>query len=146
MTTTKDTPWTPQLKARYRELYASGKTHREIAAELGVTKNASVRQGRTLNLPPRKSGTSRRSAKREGSVVVDVPSLGAAQEFTPATPVPSRENDPVAFMNLRHWHCRWPLSRGEDGQFVYCGDRKIDGSSYCQHHHERSYVNATRPR
>jgi GcrA cell cycle regulator len=147
MTTVKDSPWTPQLKERFRELYEAGRTHSEIAAELGVTKNASVRQSRTLNLPPRKSGTSRRSAKRKGNVVVDLPSLGALVPATiPGWTTALRGDGPVKFLDLQHWHCRWPASRGEDGQFVYCGDRKIEGSPYCQHHHSRAYVNSPRPR
>jgi GcrA cell cycle regulator len=155
MTTIKDTPWTPELRERFKKLYEAGVPHSEIARELGVTKNASIRQSTTLKLPPRRSSYPRKSAKREGKIVVDLPSLGAIPyidvvevRVKPADgpEYPVILPDPVKFMDLRHWHCRWPLSRGEDGQFTYCGAPKIEGSSYCQHHHERSYVNAPRPR
>lgn len=32
--------------------------------------------------------------------------------------------------------CSWPLNDG--GPYLFCGHGKIDKSSYCQHHHDRS--------
>lgn len=51
--------------------------------------------------------------------------------------------DPMNFMDvtLRN-RCRWPMFDRFEGpdESLFCGAEKLDGVSYCRHHHERSRV------
>jgi hypothetical protein len=38
---------------------------------------------------------------------------------------------PVALLELKSHHCRWPIG----DPVLFCGADKMDGSSYCRHHH-----------
>ncbi len=43
----------------------------------------------------------------------------------------------VSLMDLCWHHCRWPLDRVDPDKrlMMYCGKTRLQGSSYCQHHH-----------
>lgn len=45
---------------------------------------------------------------------------------------------PVPILKLEAHHCRWPV--GEPKDLLYCGKRKIDGSSYCLDHHRKAHT------
>lgn len=47
-------------------------------------------------------------------------------------PIPASR--PVKVADLTSKHCRWPINRDADGNRLFCGAHKIDGSSYCIHH------------
>lgn len=50
----------------------------------------------------------------------------------------------VALIDLDRHHCRFPRG-GEDGEAItFCGQRKMDGESYCLAHHRIAY-NAPKP-
>lgn len=51
--------------------------------------------------------------------------------------------DPMNFMSVTKLNrCRWPLFDRFEGpeESLFCGAEKMDGVSYCRHHHERSRV------
>jgi GcrA cell cycle regulator len=41
--------------------------------------------------------------------------------------------------------CRWPFGDPLDGDFHFCGKRKVDGSPYCEFHVRRAFQ-AAKPR
>lgn len=41
--------------------------------------------------------------------------------------------------------CRWPFGDPLAGEFYFCGQRKKDGSPYCDHH-DRQAFQAAKPR
>lgn len=41
--------------------------------------------------------------------------------------------DRISLIDLKEEHCRWPLEGGS------CGRKNIDGSPYCDGHHEAAY-------
>lgn len=46
----------------------------------------------------------------------------------------------VALVDLEHHHCRWPCAdAGHYSKPVYCGDKKVPGLPYCEHHARRAY-------
>jgi hypothetical protein len=49
--------WTERRTALFRELYAQGKVHSEIATELGITRSASIGKANRLGLEPRRGLT-----------------------------------------------------------------------------------------
>lgn len=64
--------------------------------------------------------------EREQPVVVDLPVTGR-----------------VTLMELRHRHCRFPTSQNEDGEWLFCGEDKMDGKSYCCLHASLCLVKPT---
>lgn len=38
----------------------------------------------------------------------------------------------IAFEQLQHWSCRYPFG---DKDYVYCGKKRMENSSYCREHH-----------
>lgn len=139
-------PWTEERKAEFREYYAAGLSHREIATRLGgTTKNACVGIAHRLGLPPRRPANSRPAPVR---VAADpVPAKKAPLRHRPR-PTPPKPTNPVGkkgliIWDLNHTHCRWPLA-GEGVAMRYCAQPKDEGSSYCQPHRELSMAPSRR--
>ncbi|MGA0564148.1 GcrA family cell cycle regulator [Ancylobacter sp. VNQ12] len=56
-----------------------------------------------------------------------------------ATAIPD-EGKGIHLLDLKAFHCRWPMGRGADGHETYCGCQKSPhGSSYCEAHAKRAY-------
>ena len=71
--------------------------------------------------------------------LADVP-LDTIKVFDKVVELPAEpDRTGVAMDKLEDFHCRWPLGDPATPQFRFCGDRKVFGKSYCQHHLERAY-------
>ncbi len=46
-------PWTEELKERFRQLWAAGKSYKTIALELGVSRHAVTSKRKEMDLPIR---------------------------------------------------------------------------------------------
>lgn len=119
-------PWTDERIELLKKLWADGYIAHFIAIQLGggITKNAVVGKALRLGLEKRKPG----------SVTQHTPGRP-----TPYTPRPVRESDTawhpflgIALVDLEPAHCRYPKG---DSNFLFCGQPKRSGSSYCSHHH-----------
>jgi hypothetical protein len=44
----------------------------------------------------------------------------------------------VKFLDLKEKHCRWIVSEVDGIDTVFCGNKHIEGSQYCEHHRVRS--------
>jgi hypothetical protein len=131
--------WTPPVITRFKELLKRGYyTYSDIAKMLSrefsvkLTKNACVGKGRRLSValrsPPRKH--------------VYTPRRKPAPKPAPHKPKPKKPGATppnVPLMRLQPHHCRWPI--GEQKPFLFCGEQKADGYSYCPKHAKISYVN-----
>ena len=64
-----------------------------------------------------------------------------------AAPVPSPDDcvNPVRFMDLERWHCRW-IEGEPSADAMCCGARRVDGMSYCSAHAQRAYRHERVPR
>lgn len=47
---------------------------------------------------------------------------------------PDRSPFAVSFDDVKNHHCRWPVTPITDGLFLFCGDEKVEGYSYCTRH------------
>jgi hypothetical protein len=124
----------PGLMARFTQLIEDGHTNIKLArimtAEYGYqfTKNAVIGKRRRLAKPPRPAKPPR--------------------EFDPASPPrePRKRKpklgEPVCFLDLRWYHCRYP--NGTWPEITFCGHPIVQGS-YCQLHHDLTH-HALRPR
>jgi GcrA cell cycle regulator len=149
----KNFEWTDEAVAFLRDMLDAKRTFREIAGELGCTRNAAIGKANRLGL----SGTSIKPGPHWAgkTLPISLPKpkrvRARPQPSTPAAviafpikraepPAPFSEGEGVELMALERKHCRWPLGAKMQVSTRFCGHDKRAGSSYCDHHHRLSYT------
>jgi GcrA cell cycle regulator len=144
--------WTPERVEQLRSCVVTGLTCSQIAAEIGVSRNAVIgkihRLGLSSGRPP--GGAARTCPPR--ARLPRAPSQGrllrlmfsdgapAANTHTGSSTVDSAK--PCALIDLERGKCRWPLEGA--GNFSFCGNSTPDGISYCAGHARMAYRVPTR--
>ena len=145
--------WTPERVEQLRSCVVNGLTCSQIAAEIGVTRNAIIGKIHRLGLKPLRSpGTPARTCPpRTASprfsqrkllrlMFAEAPSLAAEQTNETAT-VESAQR--CSLLELAAGKCRWPvcdpLGDGGRTDFVFCGNEAVAGFSYCPGHARMAY-------
>lgn len=54
-------------------------------------------------------------------------------------PTPSKEGEPVTFMQLEQWMCRYVVSGERASEFKFCGQKAVK-KRFCEQHHKLCYV------
>lgn len=151
--------WPAAAVERLRELWTRGSSAGQIAADLGLTRNAVMGKITRLGLhrapkapaqPWVAAGVSERSWYRQKQKTHQRPPQGQrgptyvrrdgthieAAPFGPeliALPVNNEPGKPVTLLQLREHHCRYPHEVA--GQpMMYCGARALPSLPYCQKH------------
>jgi GcrA cell cycle regulator len=147
--------WNPERVEQLRHFVSAGLTCSQIAAEIGVTRNAVIGKIHRLGLGPGRpaAATGRacpprvrrrpfspqrqllRLLEAQASVVADAAALGA---------VPIESTQRCSLLELAHGTCRWPLSDPGAADFAFCGNAAIAGFSYCAGHARMAYRPAGR--
>ena len=153
--------WTTERIDQLRSFVTAGLTCSQIAAEIGVTRNAVIGKIHRLGLSPGRPRGRQPSAlaqrmrtaratpahpraprspiaqllramtKLEGMNVVRFPS---------ATETPAVESmKRCSLLELASHGCRWPLSDPGKADFGFCGNDLIAGVSYCAGHARLAY-------
>jgi GcrA cell cycle regulator len=157
---TNDT-WNPERVAQLRAFIGAGMTCSQIAAEIGVTRNAVIGKIHRLGLGPGRPAAAlgracpprtrrpRLSSQRQmlrlisaeaptsvDGTVSDVGSVASAQW--------------CSLLDLEQGKCRWPVSEratgGSAADFIFCGHQVIAGFSYCAGHARMAYRTPERRR
>jgi GcrA cell cycle regulator len=138
--------WTAERIELLRSLYASGLSAREIALEIGVSRNAVIGKISRLKL---NSGERKRSAgkgeskARPASQQSIMRALRAdAHSLTEGMPIPDSHR--CSLLELTNQTCRWPISNATDVEFWFCGNEPIDGLPYCAGHARIAYRSTDR--
>ena len=145
--------WTAERVHELQRCVTAGLTCSEIAAEIGVTRNAVIGKIHRLGLKPLRSpGTPARTCPPRAAsprfsqrkllrlMFAEAPSLAAEQGSEPAA-VESAER--CSLLELAAGKCRWPVAdpvgdhSGAD--FVFCGNEAVRGFSYCAGHARMAY-------
>jgi GcrA cell cycle regulator len=153
--------WTPERVEQLRSSVVNGLTCSQIAAQIGVTRNAVIGKIHRLGLSPgRPPGASERSCPprvRQPRAVASQRRLlrlmwseGAPVADAAASPAAVDSAQPCSLLDLDRGKCRWPINgtacdRGA-GDFVFCGNAAVDGFSYCAGHARMAYRPAARRR
>jgi GcrA cell cycle regulator len=133
----------------------------QIAAEIGVTRNAVIgkihRLGLTTGgrpgrrpaaLAQRMRETGPQAPRRQSRITRIMRAIAASANvvpFPPATGAQPSEATPVesgqrcSLMELAGGRCRWPLSDPGKADFGFCGSDAIAGLSYCAGHARIAY-------
>ena len=99
-------------EASIKRLFLAGDSYLEIAAALGLTK-----------------GQVAGKCKRMGLV-----RAGSTKAGMPRGKLRVVPREPVTFAELAPISCRYPMGDSAAG-LKFCGDVRVEGSSYCKNHH-----------
>ena len=146
--------WTAERIHQLKSFVGAGLTCSQIAAEIGVTRNAVIGKINRLGLGPGRAAAApgracpprvRRPRLRTQSALLrligQAPSL-AGDAASPRVAVDSMQ--PCTLLELAAGQCRWPLSEPGAPDFAFCGNHQATGFSYCAGHARMAYRPAGR--
>jgi GcrA cell cycle regulator len=137
--------WTTERIEQLRHCVGTGLTCSQIAAEIGVTRNAVIGKIHRLGLsptrpaggspscPPRTRRPRRRLLRLFGA---EAPNL-AVDAVAAAAPIESAHR--CSLVEIGHDKCRWPFGDPQQADFVFCGNDALRGFSYCGGHARMAY-------
>jgi GcrA cell cycle regulator len=148
--------WTDERVERLKAGFVAKLSCREIAAEIGVSRNAVIGKLSRLNLSREKSSDERRPARKragKGRRARSVPRLQYQMLRTLyAGPQTEAYDEPIAsehccsLLELSEERCRWPISTPGLADFRFCGNTPIEGLPYCAGHTRLAYRPGSRQR
>jgi GcrA cell cycle regulator len=152
--------WTEQRVELLKNRFEAGLTAREIAVDIGVSRNAVIGKLSRLNLHREKDIDQRRLAQKQDP---KKPIKGRRLKTTPrlqyemlrslyAEPGVLDEDAPInsehrcSLLELSEEKCRWPISAPGADDFCFCGNRPVEGLPYCAGHTRLAYRPGSRQR
>jgi GcrA cell cycle regulator len=141
--------WTDERLELLKSGFADGLSCREIAATIGVSRNAVIGKISRLNLkrdkdrmvrtgrPERTAAEARpRGARRLRQILLNA--YPAAQE-APRADEPIHNGHTCSLLELGNDTCRWPISTPGAEDFCFCGNPPLGGLPYCAGHSRLAY-------
>ena len=148
--------WTDERVELLKSRFAAGLSCREIASDIGVSRNAVIGKLSRLNLSREKSGDARRPARKDavkGHRPRTVPRLQYQMLLTLyGEPHPAAGDEPIhnehccSLLELSEQRCRWPISTPGLADFCFCGNTPVEGLPYCAGHTRLAYRPGSRQR
>jgi GcrA cell cycle regulator len=148
--------WTSERVELLKSRFEAGLSCREIADDIGVSRNAVIGKLSRLNLKREKSGDARRPARKraaKGSSPRSAPRLQYQMlRALYAEPQPAVDEEPIhnehccSLLELSEERCRWPISTPGAVDFCFCGNTPVDGLPYCAGHTRLAYRPGSRQR
>jgi len=140
--------WTTDRIEALKVHFQAGLSCREIANEIGVSRNAVIGKISRLSLVRDKDGMQRPAKKAQPSA----PRPRGAQRLRqillksfPAAVEPEAPETPIhnghtcSLYELSKETCRWPISTPGQDDFCFCGNTPIEGMPYCAGHSRMAY-------
>ena len=149
--------WTAERIEQLRNFVVSGLTCSQIAAEIGVTRNAVIGKIHRLGLSPaRPAGAPARSSPPRARSprfapqsrlfrLIDAQSPCIAADAG-AEPVPIDSAQRCSLLEIAQDKCHWPIGDPHAADFAFCGNAAVAGFSYCAGHARMAYRPAARRR
>jgi GcrA cell cycle regulator len=145
--------WTTERVELLKNRFEAGLSCREIAADIGVTRNAVIGKLSRLNLTRETSADERRPRRKSAATGLN---KGPRLKATPrlqyqmlqvayAEPEPFLGDEPIcdehrcSLLELDEARCRWPISTPGAEDFCFCGNAPVDGLPYCPGHTRLAY-------
>jgi GcrA cell cycle regulator len=149
MFATASPTWTTERLELLKGHFAAGLTCRQIAAEIGVSRNAVIgklsRLGLSRDRPPGGDGPPKKPRERRGRSVprLQFEMLRQVYEEGPVTAEPVVSEHRCSLFELSKERCRWPVN-AETEEFAFCGNTPLAGLPYCQGHTRLAYRSLAR--
>ena len=144
--------WTTERVELLKSHFEAGLSCREIAAAIGVSRNAVIGKlsrlesdARTAHAEPRPDKTAKAAlrANRSPAAVSD-----AADVYDRRTAGRTRSRSPASsrcsLFELSEERCRWPISTPGAEDFCFCGNTPLEGMPYCSGHTRLAYRSGSR--
>lgn len=150
----KEPTWTDERVELLKSRFAAGLSCRDIANDIGVSRNAVIGKLSRLNLTREKSGEIRRPARRDDAKATRPRSVPRQQfqmlrklyaEDRPASETVHSEHR-CSLLELSAEKCRWPIDTPGTADFCFCGNSPLKGLPYCAGHTRLAYRPGSRPR
>ena len=141
--------WTDERLDALKGHFAAGLTCRQIAAEIGVSRNAVMgklsRLGLTRDKPPGSDASPRKPRERRGRSVprLQYEMLRQVYDETAFSEGPVVSEHRCSLFELSKERCRWPVN-GDAEEFSFCGNTPMAGLPYCQGHTRLAYRSLAR--
>jgi len=150
---TSNATWTPERIEQLRSCVSRGMTCSQIAAAIGVSRNAvigkihrlGISSGRPAGAPARANCPPRARHPR-GPTQRRLLRLAYAQAPLDAilSDVVVISLHPCTLVDIDRHQCRWPIGDPATPNFLFCGNDAIRGFAYCVGHARLAYRPAAR--
>jgi GcrA cell cycle regulator len=144
--------WTDERIQLLKARFEAGLSCREIAADIGVSRNAVIGKLSRLNLT-REKNDKPRNDDAKGNRPKSVPRLQyqmLRKLFAEAQPAVGNETihseHCCSLLELSEERCRWPISTPNEKDFRFCGNTPVEGLPYCVGHTRLAYRPGSRQR
>ena len=147
--------WTVERLERLKSRFEAGLSCREIADDIGVSRNAVIGKLSRLNLTRGKSAGAPRPAPKDAAKRTSPSSVPRLQyqrlvklyaEPRPAADAPIHNERCCSLLELNEERCRWPISTPGFADFCFCGNTPLEGLPYCAGHTRLAYRPGSRQR
>jgi GcrA cell cycle regulator len=142
--------WTAERIELLKSRFEAGLTCREIADDIGVSRNAVIGKLARLNLSRAEGVSERFSEPRESrarapgsppksqrQILKALRPKLPAEEAPPEPPICGEHR--CSLLELSEEKCRWPISDLGAADFWYCGNKPVKGFPYCAGHARVAY-------
>jgi GcrA cell cycle regulator len=139
--------WTTDRIEALKIHFAAGLSCREIAAEIGVSRNAVI--GKISRLSLSRDKDVMRVTKKEAAGVKRPRGAQRLRQILlksfPSEAEPAIEDESIhnghtcSLFELSNETCRWPISTPGQADFCFCGNTPIEGMPYCPGHSRLAY-------
>ena len=143
--------WTEEIIEQLKKWRYTGLTGRQIGELLGCSRNAVIGKCYRMGIPgwpANKCGGGvpkgyqreerKRPPKVDKKVTVRVRRLPTRDFWVKCVPFHAGTDPhktPIKLMELRSYHCRWPIGDPKEPDFGFCGSPADFGKPYCDEHH-----------
>jgi GcrA cell cycle regulator len=140
--------WTTERVEHLKAHFAAGLSCREIADQIGVSRNAVIGKVSRLNLTREKTRAARPARKEAASTPRSRAIAGLRLRLVKARsdePPPVADHEPIhnghccSLFELNRETCRWPINTPGEADFCFCGNPPIEGLPYCAGHSRLAY-------
>lgn len=128
--------WTPERHNAVVRLLAKGYTAAAVANEIGNTRNAIIGHARRTGIPLNntKAGCPKGTKHKPHRIKLK---LMVETKIIPVKPLPPAPEGGVAIMDLKYFHCRYPLWNDPAPDIKhkrFCGRQHVEGKRWCAEH------------
>jgi GcrA cell cycle regulator len=148
--------WTSERVEQLKDCIGAGLSCSQIAAEIGVTRNAVIGKMNRLGLSrpknvlarepePKRAAWRTRNVTRlftQHRILIELPPEPQAR--AEATSIHNGRG--CSLLELSPGKCRWPISEPGAGDFCFCGNEQVEGLPYCVGHARIAYKSSARAR
>jgi GcrA cell cycle regulator len=152
-----ESTWTAERLALLRNGFEAGLSCREIAADIGVSRNAVIGKLTRLNLTRGNDNRDERRAERKSCDRSRRRNASPRQQYAMLALIygesessidyePIDESNRCSLLELGENKCRWPISSPGAEDFCFCGNASPEGQPYCLPHSRLAYRPNSRQR